>query len=121
MKKILLVDDQPEVRELVSVTLEIGPYTILTAANGWEALEYAQAEMPDLILLDVMMPSGPNGLDVCRQLKGDERTQGITVIMLTAKGQKQHIQEGYDAGADDYFVKPFSPVELIEKVESVLA
>lgn len=121
MKKILLVDDQPEVRELVSVTLEIGPYSILTAENGQQALECALSEMPDLILLDVMMPNGPSGLEVCRQLKSDERTQGITIIMLTAKGQKQHVQEGYDAGADDYFIKPFSPVELIQKVESVLA
>ena len=121
MKKILIVDDQPAVRELVSVTLEIGPYQILTAENGDQALELARSEKPDLMLLDVQMPGGMfDGLDVCRLLKGDEETKGICIIMLTAKGQDWDKQAGYDVGANDYFVKPFSPLELITKVESVL-
>ncbi len=120
IKTILIVDDQPEVRELVSVTLEIGPYRILTAENGERALEIARAELPDLILLDIMMPGGPDGLEVCRHLKGDPRTSGIYIVMLTAKGQESDKEAGRRAGADDYFVKPFSPLELIYKVEEVL-
>lgn len=122
MKKILIVDDQPAVRELVSVTLEIGPYKILTAENGDQALALARAEMPDLILLDVQMPGGSlDGLDVCRTLKKDGRTKQIYIVMLTAKGQDWDKQAGREAGADDYFVKPFSPLELMNKVEAVLA
>ncbi len=121
MKTILVVDDQPSVRELVSVTIEIGPYQILTAENGDQALEVATNQLPDLILLDIQMPGGKlDGLDVCRILKSDERTRGIYIIMLTAKGQDWDRQAGVDAGADDYFIKPFSPLELMNKVESVL-
>jgi len=121
MKKILIVDDQPTVRELVSVTLEIGPYHILTAENGDQALALAQAEIPDLILLDIQMPGGKlDGLEVCRQLKNADATKGIYIIMLTAKGQDWDKQIGHDVGADDYFVKPFSPLELINKVEDIL-
>ena len=120
MKTLLIVDDQPEVRELVGVTLEVGPYTILTAESGAEALEIARRDLPDLILLDVMMPDGPDGLEVCRRLKSHEQTQAIHVVLLTAKGQEWDVQAGYEAGADDYFIKPFSPLQLIQKVESVL-
>jgi DNA-binding response OmpR family regulator len=121
MKKILIVDDQPAVRELVSVTLEIGPYKILMAENGDQALSLARSEMPDLILLDVQMPGGSlDGLDVCRTLKKDARTKKIYIVMLTAKGQDWDKQAGREAGADDYFVKPFSPLELMNKVEAVL-
>lgn len=122
MKKILIVDDQSEVRELVSVTLEIGAYDILTAVNGDEALRVARREMPDVMLLDIQMPGGSlDGIEVCRALKADPRTARIYIVMLTAKGQDWDKQAGYDAGADDYFVKPFSPLELMEKVEDVLA
>jgi two-component system, OmpR family, phosphate regulon response regulator PhoB len=121
MKTILVVDDQPSVRELVSVTLEIGPYRILTAENGDDALEMARNELPDLILLDIQMPGGTlDGLEVCRILKGDKHTSGIHIIMLTAKGQNWDREAGNEAGADDYFVKPFSPLELMNKVEAVL-
>jgi two-component system, OmpR family, phosphate regulon response regulator PhoB len=121
MKKILVVDDQPSVRELVSVTLEIGPYAILAAENGDQALELARSNLPDLILLDIQMPGGKlDGLDVCRILKSDEQTKDIFIILLTAKGQDWDKQAGKDAGADDYFVKPFSPLELMNKVEAVL-
>jgi two-component system phosphate regulon response regulator PhoB len=121
MKKILIVDDQPTVRELVSVTLEIGPYQILTAENGDQALDIARREKPDLMLLDVQMPGGKlDGLEVCRALKHSADTSAIYIIMLTAKGQDWDKQAGTDAGANDYFVKPFSPLELMNKVESVL-
>ncbi|MCH8326121.1 MAG: response regulator [Bacteroidetes bacterium] len=121
MKKILIVDDQDEVRELVEVTLRIGDFKILQAENGPKALEIARAEKPELILLDVMMPGGSiDGFEVCEQLKKDPETEGIIIIMLTAKGQDIDKQRGREVGADDYFTKPFSPLELMDKVEEVL-
>ncbi len=121
MKKILIVDDQPEVCELVSVTLEIGPYQIFTASNSRDALRLAFGEAPELILLDVQLTGSEiDGLEICRTLKNDRRTHRSYVMMLTAKGQDWDKQAGYDCGADDYFVKPFSPLELMRKVEEVL-
>jgi CheY-like chemotaxis protein len=121
MKKILIVDDQIEVRELVQVTLEIGDYQILSAENGQQAIDIAKAEHPDIILLDIMMPgSDIDGLEACRRLKSDPVTADITIVMLSAKGQEVDIETGKFAGADDYFTKPFSPIALIEKVESVI-
>ncbi len=121
MKKILIVDDQIEVRELVQVTLEIGDYQILTAENGQEALEISWAEHPDIVLMDIMMPgSEVDGIEACRRLKADPKTADITVVMLSAKGQENDILAGKAAGADDYFTKPFSPIALIEKVEQVI-
>lgn len=120
-KKILIVDDQPEVRELVHVTLEEGTYQLLMAENGDEALALARRELPDLMLLDIQMPGGQfDGLQVCRQLKAAPDTHGIYIIMLTAKGQDWDRRLGNEAGADDYFVKPFSPLELMVKVDEVL-
>jgi len=122
MKKILIVDDQLEVRELVQVTLEIGDYQILAAENGQQALEVAQAERPDIILLDIMMPgSNVDGLEVCRRLKNDPEMAHTTIVMLSAKGQESDIEAGRAAGADDYFTKPFSPIALIEKVEEAMS
>jgi len=121
MKKILIVDDQIEVRELVQVTLEIGDYQILSAENGQQAVNIAQAEHPDIILMDIMMPgSEVDGLEACRTLKSDPATSDITIVMLSAKGQDSDIDAGRSAGADDYFTKPFSPIALIEKVEEVM-
>jgi DNA-binding response OmpR family regulator len=121
MKKILIVDDQLEVRELVQVTLEIGDYQILAAENGQQALDMAYAERPDIILLDIMMPgSDVDGLEVCRRLKNDTEMAETTIVMLSAKGQESDIEAGRDAGADDYFTKPFSPIALIEKVEEAM-
>jgi len=121
MKKILIVDDQPEVRELVEVTLRIGDYAIFQAADGGQALSIARAELPDLILLDVMMPnSSIDGFEVCRQLKSEPTTQSINVVMLTARGQEIDRETGKQVGADDYFTKPFSPLQLMNKVEKLL-
>ncbi len=121
MKKILIVDDQYEVRELVEVTLRIGDYEILQAASGDAALEIAQREKPDLMLLDVMMPNSTvDGFEVCRRLKSDEATRSIHVVMITARGQEKDFETGKAAGADDYFTKPFSPLQLMNKVEEIL-
>ena len=120
MKKILIVDDQVEVRDLVEVTLRIGDYQILQAKNGTEALHMARAEKPDLILMDIMMPGDMDGLEVTRILKNDPETKQCTIIMLTAKGQETDRKKGFEAGADGYFAKPFSPLELMTKVEDTI-
>ncbi|RLB24222.1 MAG: two-component system response regulator [Deltaproteobacteria bacterium] len=120
MKKILIVDDQPEVRELVEVTLKTGDYQILKAKSGEDAVEIAKAEKLDLIIMDIMMPGGIDGLEATRILKNEPETRDIPVIMLTAKGQESDREKGLEVGADDYFTKPFSPLELIKKVEEIL-
>ena len=121
MKKILIVDDQREIRELVAATLRIGPYQIFQAANGPEALDLAQRERPDLILLDVMMQAGGmDGFEACRRIKTDLETSHSFVMMLTARGQKSDLEQGYAAGANGYFTKPFSPLELMAKVDEVM-
>lgn len=120
MKKILIVDDQKEVRELVEVTLNIGDYEIIQAENGEIALEIARRELPDLILLDVQMPGETDGFEVCEILKKDPETSGITIIMLTAMGQDVDKKRGDKAGCDGYYTKPFSPLELMNKVEEIL-
>jgi len=120
MKKILIVDDQSEVRELVEVTLRLEDYQIFQAKNGDEAIKLARAEKPDLVIMDIMMPGGIDGLEATRVLKNDPETKGCQIIMLTAKGQQDDQEKGFKAGADDYFSKPFSPLALIKKVEEVL-
>lgn len=120
MKQILIVDDQPEIRDLVEVTLRVSDYNILKASNGEEAVEIAKKEKPDLIIMDIMMPGNIDGLEATKIIKENPQTENITILILTAKGQKQDIKNGKNAGADGYFVKPFSPLELIRKVESVL-
>jgi CheY-like chemotaxis protein len=118
MKKVLIVDDQPQVKELLRVTLEVINYQILFAESGHEALQLAKTEHPDVILLDIMMPdSDIDGLEVCRRIKADLSTADINVILLSAKGQREDIEIGLSAGADDYITKPFSPVALIQKLE----
>ena len=121
MKKILIVDDQPQIRELVAITLQLSSYQILFAENGQQAVEIAQTEHPDVILLDVMLSgSDLDGLEVCRRLKKNPATEGIPIVLLTAHGQMSDIEAGKTAGADDYFIKPFSPIALIKKIEAVV-
>nr|MBC8362800.1 response regulator [Candidatus Desulfatibia profunda] len=120
MKKILIVDDRSEVRELVEVTLEVENYQILQADSAEKALEIARREKPDLILMDIMMPGGMDGLEATRILKEDPENKNCPVIMLTAKGQEYDRTEGKKAGADGYFIKPFSPLDLLRKVEEIL-
>ncbi len=120
MKKILIVDDRQEVRELVEVTLRSDEYRCFQAESGEKAIEIAKVEKPDLIIMDIMMPGGMDGLEATRILKGDPETKDCIIIMLTAKGQQIDKEEGFKVGADDYFVKPFSPLDLIKKVDEVL-
>ena len=120
MKTILITDDQLEVRELVEVTLMVEDYRILKAESGEEAVSLARTEHPDLIIMDVMMPGGMDGLEATRIIKSDPDTSNCKIIMLTAKGQKSDIERGFEVGADEYFIKPFSPLDLIKKVEEVM-
>lgn len=122
-QKILIVDDEEPLRLLVRATLEDesgeGRYEIIEAADGNEALEVARREQPELILLDIQMP-GLSGLEVCKMLKDDPVTSDLTIVMLTAKGQQSDRERGFAAGADDYFAKPFSPLELLQLVDRVM-
>ena len=121
MKKILIVDDQAKIRELVHVTVRIGNYEIFEAASGDEALEIAFQEKPDLIFLDVMMPNSTlDGFEVCDHLRQDDRTKNAHILMLTALDGEADQNRGFAAGANGYFTKPFSPLELMNKVEEIL-
>ncbi len=119
MKKILIVEDEPDIMEVVRIALSDSSYRIELASTGEEALEITAAEIPDLLLLDIMLP-GISGLEVCKQLKGDPKTKGAHIIILTAKAQRKDIRAGYEAGCDDYIVKPFNTIALIERVKHIL-
>lgn len=118
-KKILVVDDEEDILELVRFNLSREGYTVRTAATGEEALKSAEKESPDLIVLDLMLP-GIDGLEVTRRLKGNPNTQGIPIVMLSAKGEEADIVTGLELGADDYVTKPFSPRILSARVKAVL-
>jgi CheY-like chemotaxis protein len=120
MKKILIVDDLEEIRNLVEVTLYSEDFEIFQAKSGEEAVEIAKLKKPDLIIMDIMMPGDLDGLEATRIVKNDPETGNSRIVLLTAKGQQDDLEEGFKAGADDYFVKPFSPLELINKVEEIL-
>jgi len=120
MKKILIVDDQDDIRELVKITLDIGDYDIIQASNGPTALELTKTQKPDLILLDVMMPEGGmDGFEVCKEIKNNPEFSDTTIIMLTAKSQESDKKQGLLSGADGYFTKPFSPLALMNKVDEI--
>lgn len=119
-KKILIVEDQEEIRELIRVTLEFDDYEIHEAADGTEGLAQAQRLRPDLMLLDVMMPGGLNGLEVCQKVKADAGLKRTKVVLLTARGQEADKQAGAKAGADEYLIKPFSPLELMKVISKVI-
>jgi two-component system phosphate regulon response regulator PhoB len=118
-ENILIVDDEEDVLELVRYNLDKNGYKIETAKTGEEALTKARAKLPDMVILDLMLP-GIDGLSVCKKLKGDSKTQNIPVIMLTAKGEEADIVTGLELGADDYVTKPFSPKVLIARVRRIL-
>ncbi|MBW2705646.1 MAG: response regulator [Deltaproteobacteria bacterium] len=120
MKKILIVDDRREIRELVEVTLRVGNFTILQAQSGQEAVKMTRSEKPDLILMDVMMPGKIDGFEATRILKNNPETKDCKIIMLTAKGQRIDREKGFSVGADEYFSKPFSPKDLLSAVEAML-
>jgi len=118
-ENILIVDDEEDVLELVRYNLDKNGYRIETAITGEDALTKARAKLPDLMILDLMLP-GIDGLGVCRKLKSDTKTQNIPIIMLTAKGEEADIVTGLELGADDYMTKPFSPKVLVARVRRIL-
>jgi two-component system phosphate regulon response regulator PhoB len=119
MKTLLLADDEANLRLLARITLDDPDYRILEAADGATALALARTEHPDLLVLDWMMP-GLTGVEVARLLRQDPDTSDIPIIILTAKGQVTDKEQGQNWGAYAYLVKPFSPLELLEKVEAAL-
>lgn len=116
---ILVVDDEKDVRELVQYNLNKNGYKTICVGTGEDAVAKAKSELPNLIVLDLMLP-GIDGLDVCRALKADARTKKIPIIMLTAKGEEVDIVTGLELGADDYVVKPFSPRVFIARIRAAL-
>ena len=120
MTAILVADDDMDIRDLVAFKLEQAGFDVTAVDNGLAALTAARLEPPDLVVLDVMMP-GMSGIDVCRELRNDRTTSALPIILLTARAQEGDVEVGFGAGADDYIVKPFSPRELVTRVEAVLA
>ncbi len=119
MTKILIAEDEPDIRELVAFTLRFAGYEVVTTSNGEEAVQMAAKELPDLILMDVRMPR-MTGYDACRLLKADPELKDIPVVFLSAKGQESEIQTGLEAGAEEYLLKPFAPDQLTERVRTIL-
>ncbi|WP_348697126.1 response regulator [Duganella fentianensis] len=119
-KRILIVEDQPDIRKLIRMTLEFSGYELHEAENGDRGYEMALALNPDLMLLDVMMPGSMDGLQVCRKLKDDPAHAGIHIVLLTARGQKVDVDAGAAAGSNAYLIKPFSPLELMDMADHVL-
>jgi two-component system, OmpR family, alkaline phosphatase synthesis response regulator PhoP len=114
--KILIVEDEPEIMELIELTLSSDEYDLVQAMDGEQGLELGTTSNPDLILLDIMLPK-LDGYEICRRLKGNKETSGIPVVMLTAFGQKREIEQGYKVKADDYIVKPFEPAKLRQRIK----
>ena len=119
-KRILVVDDTKDVLQVVSRRLQSWGYEAITADSGEEGLRVAEEQVPDLILLDIMMPK-LKGREVCARLKANPKTQNIPVIFLTALGLADHVKAGMDLGAEDYIVKPFEPAELKDRIAVCLA
>ncbi len=118
-ERILVVEDEPEILELVRYHLAREGYRVCCATSGEEALDAVHRDRPDLVLLDLMLP-GIDGLEVCRRLKGDPATRGIGVVILTAKSDEADVVSGLELGADDYLPKPFSPRVLVARIRAVL-
>lgn len=117
--KILVIEDDADIQELIRYNLEREGYSVIASLTGEEGLTLAKKESPDLIVLDLMLP-GMDGLDVCRSIKASPETKSVAIVMLTAKGEESDIVIGLELGADDYVTKPFSPKVLIARIKAVL-
>lgn len=116
---ILVVEDEPDISELISYNLLKEGYNVFTAASGEEGVKLAKGKIPSLVVLDLMLP-GIDGLEVCKQIRNDPKTSNAGIIMLTAKGEESDVVIGLELGADDYIVKPFSPKILQARIKAVL-
>lgn len=119
MTKILIAEDERDIRDLITFTLRFAGYDVIAASNGEEAYNLTRQEIPDLILLDVRMPK-MTGYEACKALKAEQSTRNIPVVFLSAKGQEAEVQAGMEAGAVEYILKPFSTDQLTEKVRTIL-
>jgi len=119
MAKILIAEDEASVRSLIRLTLDSGQTEIFEVADGTSAIEVALRELPELVFLDWEMP-GQTGIEVCRALRAAPEAEGMKIVMLTARSDNRHRLAGFEAGADDFITKPFSPVQLLNKVIEVL-
>jgi DNA-binding response OmpR family regulator len=120
MAKIVIAEDEPDIRELIAFTLRFAGYEVITGSNGEEGYELTKKERPDLAMFDVRMPK-MTGYDACKKVKADREIAHIPVIFLSAKGQDNEIEQGLAAGAEEYLLKPFAPDQLTERVKAVLA
>jgi DNA-binding response OmpR family regulator len=118
-KTIMIIDDEPDIIKLVRISLEMANFNVIEASSGKEALEKVKAQVPDLFVLDIMMP-GMNGYEVCEKLRADDRTRAVPIVMLTAKGQKNDAEQGLRSGANQYIVKPFDPYELGAQITGII-
>jgi CheY-like chemotaxis protein len=120
MAKILIAEDERDIRDLVAFTLRFAGHEVVAVGNGEEAVEAARTEMPDLILMDVRMPR-MTGYEACEKMKADDQLKDIPVVFLSAKGQESEIRTGLNVGAAEYLLKPFAPMELTQHVSDLLA
>ncbi len=116
---IMVVEDEPAIQDLIQINLQMGGYRVLTHDSAEDAIKGIQNELPDLALLDWMLP-GMSGVDLARRLRGDSRTKSLPIILLTAKGEEEDKLRGLESGADDYITKPFSLKELEARIKAVL-
>lgn len=119
MAKILIAEDERDIRDLITFTLQFAGYEVIAASNGEDAVMMARREIPDLILMDVRMPR-MTGYEACTAMKADPRLKNVPVIFLSAKGQDVEIQAGLEAGAEEYLLKPFAPDQLTQRIQAVL-
>jgi CheY-like chemotaxis protein len=120
MARILIAEDEKDIRELISFTLKFAGHEVIATANGEEAFNCTLQQIPDLVLLDVRMPR-MTGYEACERIKAEPSTHDIPVVFLSAKGQESEIQAGLQAGASEYILKPFSPDQLTERLKVILA
>ncbi len=118
--RVLVVDDDPVILELLRINFEIEGFEVLPATDGEEGLARARDDAPDVVLCDIMMPR-LDGIELLARLRDDPRTAGLPVVLLSAKAQKVEVERGLSLGADDYVTKPFDPLELVDRVNAVLA
>ncbi|MGZ9234000.1 MAG: response regulator transcription factor [Anaerolineales bacterium] len=119
MAKILIAEDERDIRDLLAFTLRFAGHEVFAATNGEEAVELATQVNPDLVLMDVRMPR-MTGYEACRMLKANPALKDIPVVFLSAKGQESEIQQGLEAGAEEYLLKPFAPDQLTNRVKAIL-
>lgn len=118
-RKVLVVDDNEDIRELISNTLDSEDYQLFVACDTDQALQLVHDVSPHMIILDVMLPGSMNGYKLCELIKSTTKTPSIYVMLFTARGQKPDIEKGKEVGADDYLVKPFSPIKLKQKIDNL--